>query len=377
MRLHHISLVSLIFLFANNVWAQTCAQKKEDNLIRAGYLPDYRASSINLNEAVMHLTDLILFSIQPTFSGSIQKSTCCLDESIYARARAARQYKLDKEEEAYWERESRRAAEMEASGGVDDSCYSDEMTQNPLRIMVSVGGAGRSDAFSFIVKSKKKRKKLISQLKNLCLREELDGVDFDWERPSSEDDYKNYLTLFEEMKKAFKDVDRKLYLSVAIHPDQLLPERFTYPLDRIHMMLYDMGPKKGEPFTHHATYDLAVDIVDHFVKSETPSTKIVLGIPLYARYTNNPAEVKSYSEIIDMMKEEEEALDVNSNDFKTTHNYAGYAMDSPDRVAKKVKYAKEKGLGGVFYWEIGHDYQGDDLSPGGVLMEAGDVEARK
>ena len=51
-----------------------------------GYLPDYRAY-INVNATAPFLTDLILFSIQPSGDG------CCLDENHYRLAREAQAYK--------------------------------------------------------------------------------------------------------------------------------------------------------------------------------------------------------------------------------------------------------------------------------------------
>ena len=49
--------------------------------------------------------------------------------------------------------------------------------------------------------------------------------------------------------------------------------------------------------------------------------------------------------------------------------YKGYLFDSPGRVKRKVKFAKEQGLGGVFLWELGQDKQVRG-APGGMLLEA-------
>ena len=46
-----------------------------------------------------------------------------------------------------------------------------------------------------------------------------------------------------------------------------------------------------------------------------------------------------------------------------------YQVETPSAVAKKVKYAYEAGLGGVFFWELGQDKQSPS-APGGILLQA-------
>lgn len=119
-----------------NSYHHTTANNNDKNsnatdLIISGYLPDYR-SNIDIIKPSAYLTDIILFSIQPNASGKINDSTtssCCLNKSHYEKARAAR-----------------------------------KSVNGDLNILISVGGAGRSDSFADIVKSLETRKTFIYEL---------------------------------------------------------------------------------------------------------------------------------------------------------------------------------------------------------------------
>jgi hypothetical protein len=104
--------------------APPCAEAQ--STVVAGYLPDYRFA-INVNETASHLTDLILFSVQPHSRGMV--GGCCLDNEKYEVARQAKAYRAE--------------------------------NGNDLNLWVTVGGAGRTDAFSGIAEDSAKRKRLI------------------------------------------------------------------------------------------------------------------------------------------------------------------------------------------------------------------------
>ena len=102
----------IIFLFINILFVstqaatdETCPSGEQNNssigFNQAGYLPDYRVNSFNLNEAALHLTDIILFSIEPDQNGSISDDVCCLNSNHYHQVRNAREYKLKKEDEIF------------------------------------------------------------------------------------------------------------------------------------------------------------------------------------------------------------------------------------------------------------------------------------
>ena len=214
----------------------------------------------------------------------------------------------------------------------------------------------------------------------LSHREQLNGVDYDWEQPASVEDYQNYIQLIKETSDEFHKAEVNLMVTVAVHTHQILPKLIYNFLDRIHIMTYDIPYSKQETkFKHHAGHRATVQSIKDFIAHGAPPEKINLGIPFYARHQRNPGEVKTFSEIVDSMKSNKK-FDVSSDNATISENrkqmenikaiYDGFVFDSPKRIIKKVDFAKNHGIGGIFFWEIGQDYQGEDFSTGGVLLQA-------
>ena len=323
------------------VAAHTATTALADDFVVAGYLPDYRAY-IDLAVAEEHLTDVILFSIQPGPDGQVTGSdVCCLGDEHFAMARIAR-------------------GKAAITG-----------RQSQLRIFASIGGAGRSQHFASIASNPERRKALIANLLHLCQKESLDGIDFDWEQPQSQEEFVSYLHLLVEVGQALHRA--QLLLSVALHPNQRLTPQLYDIVDRIHLMAYDMITATG-PGSHHATMDNAKQAVNALVASGCSNKTIVLGIPAYARHEDNPGLVKTYSEIVDAVVDTMGSETASPEGIAAAMRqigggrYQGYAFDSALDVLKKVHYAKEAGLKGIFFWEIGQDSFREDYIPGGALL---------
>lgn len=91
----------------------------------AGYLPDYR--SVNLNQTVPFLSDLILFSLEVHSRGMV--GGCCLRKDHYERARIAKRSK------------------------------------NPnLNLWVTVGGQGRANGWQSVCQDATKRTRFIESM---------------------------------------------------------------------------------------------------------------------------------------------------------------------------------------------------------------------
>jgi hypothetical protein len=104
------------------------AQTTPSQIGIAAYLPDYRAA-YNVNASAPHLTDLILFSIQPHSRGMI--GGCCLQPKHFQLGRNVREHNSE------------------------------------LRVWVTIGGAGRADAIPAITADAIKRKRLIDAILRL------------------------------------------------------------------------------------------------------------------------------------------------------------------------------------------------------------------
>ncbi len=75
--------------------------------------------------------------------------------------------------------------------------------QGIQRVLLCVGGGGRSTHFAAVAADKTKRKRLISALLALCIEFQLSGVDLDWEGPASAAEWKSYEDLISQLHHAF------------------------------------------------------------------------------------------------------------------------------------------------------------------------------
>ncbi len=82
--------------------------------------------------------------------------------------------------------------------------------------------------------------------------------------------------------------------------------------------------------------------VDWIAEKGAPTDKLVLGIPLYCRGLADPSYVQTYAEVYKELGREKDTT-------KTVW------CNSPLTAANKARLAGERGLAGVFLWEIGQD----------------------
>lgn len=301
----------------------TIAKKTDDDHPRvAGYLPDYRFY-IDVDRAAPFLTDLFIFSVDPSQKGLRE---CCLQPNHYKAARKARQI----------------------NGG--------------LRLWVTLGGGGRSQGFAELFMSSDDSSAIVNDFQRATIKlaqeEELDGIIFDCEHFTSQEDYHGYLRLIRKVSIGLKEA--KLGIAVAVHVGQFLSPDLYGLVDHIHLMAYDIG---NAPY--HGDMTRVKEAVKGLIDSGCPPHKILLGIPSYGRHSKNKGDVKTFAEIADgMLVDGAKELT-----FPANGEWKGYLFESPTGVQEKVAFAKKKGLAGVFFWELGQDKQ-HEIAKGGILLEA-------
>lgn len=190
-------------------------------------------------------------------------------------------------------------------------------------------------------------------------KEGIQGVDFDWEVPRSQRDQEAYAALLVEAANKLHKAD--LFLSVALHPNQFMPQRVYDEVDRIHFMAYDLE------HAHVAHYDTVMKVVQDFIQSGCPASKMILGLPAYGRHFQSPGLVRTFAELMDDSKDQAISRNV----------WNGYQYETPSSIRQKVEYAVFNRMGGVFFWELGQDKQHDELGKGGILLEAAANSAKQ
>jgi GH18 family chitinase len=301
--------------------------KADDSFSIGGYLPDYRFY-INVNDTATKLSDLVLFSLQPSKNGV--DFPCCLDNHHYDIARQAVAHKRT-------------------------------INDEDVRLWITVGGGGRSTEFLKATENDA----FLQSIQQLATSNMITGIDLDCEYFTSQADYQKYLIWLDRVIPKLQQ--RNLKVSVALHAGMFLTASIYEKVDRIHLMTYDMMYDRTSmahrPEDHyHADMYQTDQAVQKLVKSGCPRAKIILGIPAYARHYQKPAMVKTFAELVDeiMSEETDRAMSV-------LKEWKGYRGDFPISAARKVDYARQQQLGGVFLWELGQDKQVD--GNGGYLLE--------
>ncbi|MBG29068.1 MAG: hypothetical protein CMI31_03565 [Opitutae bacterium] len=296
---NEVKFLSLIWgcAFATNVFATDQAEK---TFRIAGYLPEYRVDTIGPDQ-VLGLTDLIVFSVQPTPNGS-------LANNAWPQKRMAKARELS--------------------------------TKAKVPLLLAVGGWGRSTGFAAMTANDRSRQRFVKELSSFCQTNQFKGVVYDWEFPRNAKEDEDCGALFRDTKRLFGP--KGWSVECAINPARPLPQSWLVHLDAIHVMSYDNVPR-------HATYAQSAMDLDAMAKLKAPANKLLLGLPFYGRQMTNRNNALTYADIKQRFRP------ANHQD-----EASGFFFNGPATITKKVKLAKERKLGGVMIWEVGQDTTGKD-----------------
>ena len=264
----------------------------------AGYLPEWELGHAD-RATVALLDQLIFFSIKPRPDGQLDTG----------RAPAESLRKLDK----------LRAGDSP-------------------RLLLSVGGWGRSRGFAPMAGSDSARATFVKALAKYCRENHFAGADFDWEFPKGKAEQATCDRLLVDTKAAF--ASQGLALSVAVIASQQFSRDAIAAVDRFHLMSYDHGGAE------HSSLQQARDDVRSLVAHGVPPEKILLGVPFYGR--TRRGQSLGWAQIVARFHP---AANADSADI--------YSFNGPDTMAKKVRLAREEKLGGLMIWEIGQDVAPD------------------
>jgi chitinase len=264
-----------------------------------GYLPAWRFPQLTAARAE-GLTDLIVFSVQPTHRGEID----LLDLSSSALTNLRR-----------------------------------IKSSSRFRTWLTVGGWSRSAGFAATAANPDFRKRLIEEASFMMEREGFIGIDFDWESPKTPKELADYATLIEEAKAHF--APKKMLVSASMRSWVNIPKIVWKSLDRIHLLSYDHDGR-------HSTLEDAQKDVEAIIRAGAPAWKIQLGVPFYGRSMTDWKVAMGYSEISRLFAPKPYADEA-----------GGYWFNGPETLRAKVDLAREMNLGGIVVWEIGQDAVGE------------------
>ncbi|KPI87927.1 Chitinase [Leptomonas seymouri] len=282
-----------------------------------------------------------------------------------------------------------------------------------VKLLMCIGGGGRSAGFPRLVADVLARRRFINEVSRVLQDRELDGVDFNWEYPSSMTEWLSFGQFLTELRSALDDASagglghrnrlRPALITMALHPHPSIPHvlhasRVLPSLDYLHWMAYDhIVANDSHSSVAYAASVLQDDMIGgldgamyrarreknrrrvHGVAEASAAAaagdstavsrgsheldhrrKLCLGIPFYGRHREDmrvPPE--SYEHLWQFLRQW--ALKHHPDwveggpELRALSSYAGYGYNGYDDVKRKMRLARSSGIGGIMIWELGQD----------------------
>lgn len=243
---------------------------------------------------------------------------------------------------------------------------------NGAKVFLSIndGSGDGKTYFKNMAAAATSRTHFIADVMNKIRQYGFDGVDIDWEYPSTSDGTDvSFTSLMKELSDSLHR-DRKYYLTAALTPgkyagsirDAIKTEVFGYA-DFFNIMAYD-DFSTTVPYKQHSDYNLAVTCLNYWLNTRgMPKDKCVLGFPAYGRPSgiSQSGTILTYRDILSRGgSSQSDSAVVTSGGFT---NYTIYYNGQPT-VKKKAILAKQI-ANGVMMWE-----KWEDAMDGNSLLKA-------
>lgn len=258
--------------------------------------------------------------------------------------------------------------------------------QNGVKVNLAIGGWG-ADGFSDALMDEKKRTKLVNSIMKVIKQYNLDGIDLDWEYPTSSvgriksnPKDRDNLTLFcKELSYSMKEYQKNLVLTLAIIAKNEFYDlkALSNYVDYFNVMTYDYA--LCNIATHHTNLYgdsfVSCDNQIQYLLNYLPRHKIILGAAFYGRFGTFEKEKKlgarlstslangyiSYTKIRENIVNNKwaESFDEVSKASYIIFDNLFVTYDGKKSVYEKTKYVMEQDLGGIMFWELSLDTTGD------------------
>jgi chitinase len=292
---------------------------------------------------------------------------------------------------------------------------------NPaLRIIISVGGWG-ADGFSDASLTDASRAVFARSAVELLRQYALDGIDLDWEYPGQgaagiryrPEDKQNFTRLVATLRheldaesvKQRRTASDRLSLTIASADHEYFAHtemsKLSSSVDWFNVMSYDffnsLTPTTGHQAGLYRSLTASADArnadaaVRQHLQAGVPAEKLVLGVPFYGRGFAAVAPLHngldqrygryegdhSYAELVEkfigkdgFVRHWDERAQAPYLWNESTRIFISY--DDPQSIGIKTRYVAEHHLGGMMFWELSQDRDGEllDVIARGLLQSA-------
>jgi len=283
-----------------------------------------------------------------------------------------------------------------------------------IKTLMSIGGWTLSYNFPDVARTEASRQQFVSSCVEMMVKYDFDGIDIDWEYPGPADKT-NCTLLMKEFRRQLDlqgAKDNKHYLLTMAGPagyNKLLNleiDKLAECLDFLNIMTYDFHGGWDNTTNHHSPLYQNPDdpinsidremlntdwVINYYINAGMPADKLGMGVPFYGRAweevpdinnglfqsgpslpaTNQPgnweAGMFDYWKIQDILANSSDYTRFWDNSAKVPWVYGKnlspqktsggmfITYEDTESLAGKCQYLKDKGLGGIMFWELSGD----------------------
>ena len=255
-----------------------------------------------------------------------------------------------------------------------------------LPVLLTVGGDGRSGNMSSVFGNDGLRQTFVSSALAYVQAKGWQGIDIDWEFPSTDGDDAALTATLKALHDAFAphglkvSIDMPTDLHISMGKAKIKPDFAPY-VDQINVMTYDYVATGYGP---HDPNDKVFATMDYWLEQGLPASKLNMGIAFYGRDCRNGGTTsapqiawkKAYYETCMNVENADNCLGDRSGAFRarTYWVYGGAFVDNVltlvDGWAERADYLATKNLAGVLYWEVSQDIPLNDTSFPGLTQSS-------
>ena len=265
-----------------------------------------------------------------------------------------------------------------------------------VRVGLAIGGWG-AGGFSEAMLTKEGRTKLVQSIIEIVKQYQFDGIDIDWEYPTSgvagigsnKADKQNLNLFCEELKQAMDAYRKDLILSIAVTTSDSFFDFRTLNqyVDIFNVMTYDyaMGNTAyHDSALYRVNASSSMSNAVEFMKARVDTDKIIPGAAFYARRgtfasisnqnlsaslsTSMGSNALSFSRLKELILTDSTYVEQYDEQAEAAYIIrAGmfYSYDNERSVQAKCNYVKSNGLGGLMCWDLTQDYNDHGI---GILV---------
>ena len=225
---------------------------------------------------------------------------------------------------------------------------------------------------------------LVQSIKQLIADDDrVDGIDIDWEYPTSAYEWKVYGDMLVEARKMLDASGKDKYISLALSAGSVtLTQEHIDAVDFVQMMAYDRFDIMDG--NHSSFRSGAYSSMRYFVNIGFKPSQLVLGIPLYGRptswdtvwtnygygdtvYSTQGKDPYTYWDNIQWLYYDGTNLD---GSIKYDNEFMQVWVNGAALIADKTAYVIEQGFAGVMLWRESTDYAWDAVDGNGMPLSA-------